>query len=303
MKILVTGGAGFIGSNLVDDLIGQGHEVGVLDNLSTGQRDHIHPLAQFYFKNLNEEELSDIFEEFQPEVVYHLAAQIDVQHSINDPYQDAKNNILGTIRLLECCQKYCVRKIIYASSAAIYGEPVYLGIDEQHPVAPISNYGISKLTPEYYIRSLAQLTGISYTILRFANVYGPRQAVKGEGGVVAVFTKSARNNETVNVFGNGEQTRDFIYVKDIVSALTQCLIYGDNETLNIGTSQPTSVNELISIIEKVIDMEVRVNYKNAREGDILHSYFTNEKAKIILKWEPKYSLQQGVMEMFEIVPN
>jgi UDP-glucose 4-epimerase len=144
---------------------------------------------------------------------------------------------------------------------------------------------------------------MAYTILRFANVYGPGQGVKGEGGVVSIFTRSARNNEIVNVFGDGEQTRDFIYVKDVVSAAIQCLQYGDHETLNIGTSQPTSVNELLSIIEKVIDTEVTVNYKNAREGDILHSYFTNEKAKTILKWEPNYSLQQGVLEMFEIVPN
>lgn len=300
MKILVTGGAGFIGSTLVDTLIKQGHHVSVVDNLSTGRLENINEEATFYHTDILDSELTSVFEQVKPEVVYHLAAQIDVQFSIKNPDKDAEVNILGTIKVLECCQRHGVGKIIYASSAAIYGEPSYLGIDEKHPIHPISYYGNSKLTSENYIHVYSQLYGMKHTILRFANVYGPRQMAKGEGGVVAIFTDRAKSGEILNIFGDGEQTRDFIYVQDIVAANVNCLRHGDNGTFNIGTGYPLSVNELVAAIESVFRKGMKVNYLEPRQGDILHSYFDNKKAKNTLNWKPQYSLEQGLSEMFDL---
>lgn len=300
MKILVTGGAGFIGSTLVDELVKHGHHVNIIDNLSTGRLENINVAAMFFQADIISAELDSIFEQVKPDVVYHFAAQIDVQFSIENPVKDADINILGTIKVLECCQKHGVKKIIYPSSAAIYGEPSYLGIDEQHPIHPISYYGISKLTPEHYICVYSQLHGMKYTILRFANVYGPRQMVKGEGGVVAIFTDRVRKGGALNIFGDGEQTRDFIYVKDIVAANVQCLTYGDDETFNIGTGYPLSVNELVTTIENIIGKKMDANYLAPRQGDIVHSYFQNEKARRGLNWKPQYSLELGLREMFAL---
>ncbi|GAB6117189.1 hypothetical protein JCM16816_07860 [Thermoanaerobacter brockii subsp. lactiethylicus] len=201
MKALVTGGAGFIGSNIVDLLIENGYEVVIVDNLSTGKEEFINKKAIFYKKDIIDEDLCKIFEKEKPDYVIHQAAQIDVQKSIDNPVFDAKINVLGTVNLLECCRKSGVKKVIYASSAAVYGNPEYLPIDEVHKINPISYYGISKHTPEHYFVVYRQLYGLKYTILRYANVYGIRQDPKGEGGVISIFLDKMLKGERPIIFG------------------------------------------------------------------------------------------------------
>jgi UDP-glucose 4-epimerase len=300
MKILVTGGAGFIASHIVDKLINLKHTVCIVDNLFTGKVDNINYEADFYKCDITEmDTLRLIFEEEQPEIVIHHAAQIDIQTSLKNPAFDAKNNIIGTINILECCREFGVRKIIYPSSAAVYGEPKYLPIDEKHEVKPKSFYGISKHTPEHYIKTYAQLYGLNYTIFRYANVYGERQDPKGEGGVISVFVDKLLNNESPFIFGNGEQTRDFIYVKDVAEANILALDKGDNEIINISSNSATTVNELFMIMKDIAGSDVKAIYKDARKGDIEHSYLDNGKAAKKLGWKVRFRLEDGVQETIQ----
>ena len=297
MKIVVTGGAGFIGSNVVDELISNKHEVCVIDNLSTGTIDNLNDKAKFYKYDItNIDILKLIFEIERPEVVYHFAAQIDVQTSLKKPAFDANINIVGTINVLECCRKYEVKKIIYPSSAAVYGNPKYLPVDEKHPIDPISFYGISKYTPEHYIKIFCSLYSIKYTIFRYSNVYGIRQDPKGEGGVVSVFIDKFLNNESLVIFGEGEQTRDFIYVKDIAKANLLALNCGDNMILNISTNIPITVNELYETMKNIFNSDVKAVYKEPRQGDILHSSLDNKLATEFLQWKIQYKFENGVSE-------
>ncbi len=299
MKVLVTGGAGFIGSHIVDKLIDNNYEVVVVDNLSTGNINNINPTAKFYNLDILHPDFETVFIEEHPYIVIHHAAQIDIQTSLKNPAFDAEVNILGTIRLLDYCTKYKVQKIIYASSAAVYGDPRYLGVDEKHPVAPISFYGVSKHTPEHYIKVFCHLTNMSYTILRYANVYGPRQDPKGEGGVVSIFTDKLLNNQAPVIFGDGEQTRDFIYVKDIATANLQALKRGNNEIMNISCNTQTTVNKLFSAMQKIVGKGTKPVFKDPRPGDIIHSYLDNTKAKKLLEWNPKFDLHEGLKETIE----
>ncbi|MBS4539134.1 SDR family oxidoreductase [Clostridium sp. D2Q-11] len=292
--VLVTGGAGFIGSNIVDRLIKNGDKVIIIDNLSTGKKENINKKAIFYEKDIRDKSIEEVFDVERPKYVIHHAAQIDVQQSIENPVLDGDINILGTINILENCKKYDVKKIIYASSAGVYGEPEYLGIDEKHSVKPISNYGISKLTPEHYIRTYSQIYGLKYTILRYSNVYGIRQDPKGEGGVVSIFMDKMFNKENPIIFGDGSQTRDFIYVDDVVEANILALQKGDNQIFNIGTSVATSIKELFDIMNSIIGYNLKIDYSQWRKGDIIHSYFNISKAKNKLDWTPKYSLEKGI---------
>lgn len=298
MKILVTGGAGFIGSNIVDALIEQGHEVSVVDNLSTGNQDNLNPHAKFYQTDITDPELAQVFDQVRPEVVIHHAAQIDVQTSLHNPLLDAKINIIGTINILEQCKTFEVRKIIYASSAAVYGPPEYLGVDEVHPLNPISFYGISKHTPEHYIQVYSGLCGLDYTIFRYSNVYGIRQDPKGEGGVICIFLDKLLRGETPTIFGDGEQTRDFIYVKDIVSANMAALNQGSGNLINISNNEQISVNDLLRKMCGIMGKEFSPNYIHARQGDIEHSRLTNLKAIEKLQWQPKYTIDQGLKETY-----
>lgn len=300
MKILVAGGAGFIGSNVVDELINNNYEVCVVDNLSTGKIDNLNDKVRFYKCDItNIDALKLIFEIEKPEVVYNFAAQIDVQISLKKPEFDASINIVGTINILECCKSFCVRKIIYSSSAAVYGNPKYLPLDENHIVDPISFYGISKHTPEHYIKTFCNLYNMKYTIFRYSNVYGIRQDPKGEGGVVSKFIDKFLKNESPIIFGDGKQTRDFIYAKDIASANLIALSRGDNEIINISTNIPVTVNELFETMKKLFNSNLKVVYGEKREGDILHSYLNNELARESLSWYPKYSLKIGISETIE----
>ncbi|SDF79661.1 UDP-glucose 4-epimerase [Thermoanaerobacter thermohydrosulfuricus] len=229
----------------------------------------------------------------------HQAAQIDVQKSIDNPVFDAKVNIQGTVNLLECCRKSGVKKIVYASSAAVYGDPEYLPIDEKHKVNPISYYGISKHTPEYYFEIYRQLYGLKYTILRHANGYGIRQDPKGEGGVISIFIDKMLKGERPVIFGDGNQTRDFVYVKDVAKANLLALEKGDNEIINISTNKPTTINELVDIVNKIMGTSLKPVYAEPRKGDIVHSYLDNKKALEVLEWKPEYNLEEGLKETIE----
>ncbi|MBP1156510.1 MULTISPECIES: NAD-dependent epimerase/dehydratase family protein [unclassified Paenibacillus] len=296
MNVMVTGGAGFIGSHIVDALIESGHKVHVIDNMTTGNHEFVNPKAVLHPVDITGDRLGAVFEEAKPDIVIHHAAQIDVQTSINQPLFDAKVNILGTISILEQCREHGVRKLIYASSAAVYGPPDYLGVDEQHPLRPISFYGISKHTPEHYIEAFAQLSGMDYTILRYANVYGIRQDPKGEGGVVSIFVDRLLQGQQTVIFGDGEQTRDFIYVKDIVSANLAAFERGSRGIYNIGWNQQTSVNELLKLMSELCGKPFAPQYMPQRIGDIIHSRLDNTAAKKQLGWEPRFSLRSGLSE-------
>lgn len=299
LRVIVTGGCGFIGSHIVDYLINDGNQVFVVDNLSTGNIRYLNDRAAFYNVDITDKKISRVFDEVKPEVVYHSAAQIDVQRSIKEPYFDAETNIIGTVNILECCRNYGVRKIIYASSAAVYGNPVYLPLDEEHPILPISFYGVSKHAPEHYIKVYSSLYGFRYTILRYSNVYGLRQDPKGEGGVISIFIDKIKNGEAPVIFGDGEQTRDFVYVKDIAQANIKALESGDGQVLNISTNKEVSVNRLYEIIKGFSGTILAAIHRDERKGDIRRSYLENKKALKYLGWMPKYSIEQGLKETMD----
>ena len=298
MKILVTGGAGFIGSHVVEYLLQAGYETVIVDNFQSGQRESVHPKAKLIEMDINSPLLESVFVLEKPDIVIHLAAQIDVVVSIKDPIYDAEQNILGTIRLLKYCQIYNVQKIIFASSCAVYGETEDCSIPESFPINPLSYYGLSKATSEKYIQLTHFLSQLRYTILRYANVYGPRQTINGEGGVVSVFFGKILNGETPTIFGDGEQTRDFVYVKDIAIANLLAVTKGDNEIINIGTDTKTSVKELLNMIMSVASFQTTPITLPAREGDIQHSRLNNTKAFTTLGWKPSFDLLTGLGESF-----
>jgi UDP-glucose 4-epimerase len=296
LNILVTGGAGFIASHIVDALVAEGHRVAVLDNLSTGNRRHLNAAAQFVHADIASPGAAALFREFMPEAVIHHAAQIDVQTSLKQPSVDAQINILGTITILELCREFGVRKIVYASSAAVYGAPQYLPVNEKHPLRPLSFYGISKHTPEHYIEAFSALYGIDYTILRYANVYGIRQDPKGEGGVVSIFVDRLLDKKTPLIFGDGEQTRDFIYVKDVVSANLAALRKTGSGLYNISRNEQTTVGELLRTMCGLLGRPFAPEYREPRPGDIVHSRLDNRAAMVGLGWKPEYGLSEGLKE-------
>ncbi|RED59251.1 NAD-dependent epimerase/dehydratase family protein [Cohnella lupini] len=296
MRILITGGAGFIASHLTERFVIDGHHVAVLDNLTHGKRNRIPPQADFFQLDLASPEVDKVFRSFRPEVVYHHAAQIDVTASLKQPLDDARTNILGTLALLIHCRNHGVRKIVYASSAAVYGTPIYLPVDELHPIKPLSLYGVSKHSPEHYIEAFAALYGMDYTILRYANVYGPRQDPLGEGGVISIFLDKIANGFPPVIYGDGLQTRDFIYVKDIVAANVAALTNGSKEILNVSCNQATSILVLLNRLESATGAKLTPIYKPARPGDILHSVLNNNAAIKSLGWLPRFSISEGLKD-------
>lgn len=297
MRVLVTGGAGFIGSHIVDALLAGGFRVCVLDNLSTGKLENLNPGVNFYHGDLRDKELlREIMERERPGVVIHQAAQASVPRSIKDPGCDAGVNVLGSINLLEACRQYGVRKVIYASSAAVYGNPKYLPLDEGHPAELLSPYGISKYTVEHYLKVYKSLYGLDFTVLRYANVYGPRQDAAGEGGVVAIFADRLLKGTQPEIYGDGEQTRDFVYVKDVAAANVAALDRAGGEVLNISTGVATSVNKLLAVMKEIAGSSAEARYCPERPGDIRHSYLDNSRAKRLLGWRPRFGLREGLRE-------
>lgn len=300
MRAMVTGGAGFIGSHIVDALVSQGAAVSVLDNLSTGKFENIKRPVNFYHGDIRDSEfVMDSVGNERPQVIFHQAAQADVQQSLKNPAEDAGINIIGTVNLLEAARKYGVDKIIYASSAAVYGIPRYLPVDEEHPVSLLSGYGISKYTVEHYLTVYKTLYGLDFTALRYANVYGPRQDAGGEGGVVAIFLDRILRGEIPLIFGDGEQTRDFIYVRDVVAANLAAVNRGGGMVVNISTGVPTTVNNLFNILVQLTGKSLNAEYRPPRPGDIRDSRLDNGLAIKVLNWGQKYDFPSGLKETIE----
>jgi len=275
-KVLITGGAGFIGSHIVDELLDKDYQVVVLDNLSSGTLDNLPDSKnlKLYQLNIEKDDITEVFENEKPNYVIHLAAQTSVNYSMENPCFDADINILATIKLLELSKKYNIKKFVTASSAAVYGNPQYLPIDEKHPTEPMSPYGLSKLTMEKYI----QLSNVPFVIFRFSNAYGPRQRSSKESGVIAIFDKAMKNNEQINIYGDGEQIRDFVYVKDIAKIVVKTIACNvENEILNFSTNKGVTLNELFVEMSKIYGYTKKANYLPERIGDIKDSILCNKK--------------------------
>jgi UDP-glucose 4-epimerase len=296
MRALVTGGAGFIGSHIVDSLLLSGAHVAVLDDLSTGRAENVRPGVRLYRVRVQDPGLDGVISSERPEVVFHQAAQVSVPASIRAPLADGEVNLLGTINLIEACLRHGAPKIVFASSAAVYGQPVYLPIDEEHPVAPLAPYGVSKLAAEFYLAMYARTRGLHYTVLRYANVYGPRQDAAGEGGVVAIFAGRLRRGEPPAIFGDGGQTRDFVHVRDVAAANRLAAAGGDGQVFNIGTGARITVNTLWETFCRVAGRRLAPVYAPPRPGDILHSSLSPEKARRELAWRAETALDKGLEE-------
>ena len=292
-KVLITGGAGFIGSHIVDKLLENNYSVAVLDNLSSGTEDNLQnsDKLKLYRVNIEKDNLEDIFKTEKPDYVFHLAAQTSVNYSISNPYYDADMNIMATIRILKACKKYNVKKFITASSAAVYGNPKYLPVDENHPTEPMSPYGLSKLTMEKYI----QLSDIPFIIFRFSNAYGPRQRSSKESGVVAIFDKAMKENAPINIYGDGTQIRDFVYVEDIASICVKVIETDvQNEVINFSTNKGVTLNELFNEMSRIYNYKQTPNYLPERAGDIKDSVLSNQKARNIFDELPQSDLITGL---------
>ena len=297
MKVLVTGGAGFIGSHVVDTLIEAGHSVSVVDNLWThggGRLDNLHPQAAFYQLDIRDSELSEVFARERPEAICHLAAQHSVKISTDDPAYDAQVNVLGLINLLRCATQYGARKVVFSSSGATYGTVERMPIDEETPQRPESPYAITKLATEHYLRFWKNMYGLEYTALRYGNVYGPRQDPAGEAGVIAIFARSIILGEPVRIDWDGEQQKDYVYVRDIARSNLLALARGDGQAYCIGTGQGTSVNALYRGLVETIGKEVPIKRAPKRPGDIYLSYFESSKAARELGWRAEVPLSEGL---------
>lgn len=309
MKILVTGGAGFIGSHVVDAYIAQGHSVTAIDNLSTGYREFLNPKARFYQTDIvDRPAVREIFAREQFDLINHHAAQVDVRVSVADPLADARTNIMGLLTLLEACREFAVKKFIFISSGGvIYGEPERLPVSEDAPKKPISPYGVAKLTSEFYLFSAKQTWGLDYIALRYANVYGPRQTPKSEATVISTFARTLVRNESVTIFGDGQQTRDFVFVSDVVAANLLATEHLeeinrasarsiDNLAFNVGTGQETSVNELVQRFSHALHKKCDVRYAPPRPGELRRNALDISKAHRLLGFTPKISLEEGLRE-------
>jgi len=300
-KVAVTGGAGFIGSHIVDLLIEKNYDVVVIDDLSTGKRENINDNAKFYKTDICDPYLREILEREGPDYVIHQAAQVSVRYSLSDPGFDAHTNILGSLSLLESCRGLCVEKVIYASSGgAIYGEPQYLPVDEKHPVMPLSPYGVSKYTVENYLYIYKKNFDLDYVSLRYSNVYGPRQDPFGEAGVIAIFINAFLNNKNPTINGDGKQTRDFVFVEDIAKANLLALEKDtDSRVFNIGTGVETSVEELYNRLKKLLDSKLSPIYGEAIRGEVRKIYLDSDLARKELGWTPENTLDDGLEKTIE----
>ena len=301
MRILVTGGAGFIGSHTVDALVATGtHEVAVIDNLSAGKRDRLNPSARFHQADIRDAaEVTRVIASERPEVMVHLAAQMDVRRSVADPAFDAQVNLVGMLNLMEAARQHGLRRVVFSSTGgAIYGEQEVFPADESHPCRPVSPYGVAKFSTEAYLFIYHAQCGIEYAAMRYANVYGPRQDPHGEAGVVAIFCGRLLDHKTVTIFGDGEQTRDYVYVGDVVRANLAAVSATATGAINIGTGIETSVNRLYGILAAVAGSDQPPAYAPARPGEQQRSAIAAARAGRELGWRPEVALEEGLRRTY-----
>ena len=307
MKILVTGGAGFIGSHLVEELLSNEHEILIFDNCLTGKKEHLEITGNFTFINddFGSENSLEVIEKFDPDICFHLAAQSSVVVSVENPALDFEHNILQPIKLIQVLLKSNCKKLVFTSSGGtIFGEPTVIPTaEEDYADEPESPYGVAKKRLNELIKIMLKNSSMKYSILNLSNVYGPRQDPHGEAGVVSIFANKYLKNEEPTIYGDGEQTRDYIYVKDVVSALIKASKIEENHFLNIGTGIETSVNDLANSMKIQFKSEINPIYKPAREGELNRSVLNNTKAKQELNWKPEYSLDDGMKQVFNWLQN
>jgi UDP-glucose 4-epimerase len=302
MKALVTGGAGFIGSHVVDGYLAEGLEVVVVDNLSRGARENVSPRARFYQADIRDQAaLQAVFEAEKPELINHHAAQIDVRRAVKEPIFDAECNIFGSIHLLELAVAYKVQRFIYASTGgAIYGEPKVLPASEETPVLPITPYGISKHTVEHYLSLYSILYGLPYVVLRYGNVYGPRQSSKGEAGVVAIFGEQMLQGNAPTIYGDGSKTRDYVEVSDVVRANVNALSLGEGEIFNVSSGIRTTDYGIFTAVREALHIpSFEPRYAPKRPGEVDHIGLDVSKARARLAWQPQVELREGVKRTAE----
>lgn len=301
MRVLVTGGAGFIGSHIVDGLVERGDAVFVVDDLSAGSRGDVHPDARLYDVSLNDADgLARAFADAKPDAVSHHAAQVSVRNSMADPARDAQVNILGSLNVLQCCARQGVERLIFASTCAVYAKPLRLPMDEDHPTRPESVYGASKLSVESFVRLYGDAYGLRHKILRYGNVFGPRQNPAGEAGVVAIFTGQMRRGEQPTIFGDGGKTRDYVYVSDIVAANIAALgDAGDNETYNLARGVGVSDYEIFDAVRTAVGASVEPKYAPVRPGEAAAVSLDASKARKALGWTPRVGLAEGIRRVVE----
>ncbi|MCP3032931.1 NAD-dependent epimerase/dehydratase family protein [Halobacillus sp. A1] len=296
-KVLVTGGCGFIGSHIVENLVELGYKVTVIDDLSSGDLDYIDETnVKFYKQDVANSEVIEIIENEAPDYIIHQAAQVSVSKSILDINKDSKINIQGSVNLIKAAAQSNVKKIVFASSAAVYGNPEKLPVEIDHSINPLSPYGLSKYTVERYLKLAKDYYNVNYSILRYSNVFGPRQDAIGEGGVVAIFADRMINNLDISIHGDGEQTRDFVFVKDVADANVKALYRGDNSIFNVSSGERISVNELFNSMKEASHYSRKAIYSARRLGDIEHSMLDNEQTIANLNWNINYSIKQGIEE-------
>jgi UDP-glucose 4-epimerase len=300
MKILVTGGAGFIGSNVVDAYVEAGHQVLVVDDLSAGKRENVNQAATLHEIDIASPAFVELVAAERPDIINHHAAQTSVRHSVAHPLDDCRRNILGSLNVIEAAHQSGVSKLIYISSGgAIYGEPSTLPCPEDHPVVPDSPYGASKHAPEHYLDIYKRVHGLNYTVLRYGNVYGPRQDPYGEAGVIAIFTAQMLAGQPVTINGSGDQERDFVYVGDVVRANLRALETGDGEAFNIGNGEGTTINQIFGLLKEATGSQHEVTYVPAKAGETFRIYLDITKAAQGLGWRPEVSLRGGLMQTVE----
>jgi UDP-glucose 4-epimerase len=300
MKILVTGGAGFIGSNIVDLYVEDGHDVTVIDDLSTGHKENVNHKAKFIEMDIRSDKLPELFSTERFDVVNHQAARGNVRRSVEAPMEYADVNVRGGINLLECSRKHGVKKVIYSSTGGcVYGEPVRIPADETHPIKPVDPYGVSKASFELYLFAYRQMYGLKYTIFRYPNVYGPRQDPFGEAGVVSIFTGQMLHGGSVTINGDGEQTRDYVYVGDVASANNLALTKGDDDVFNLGTGVETSVNMIFRDLKHILKYPKSARHGEPKPGEVRRSCLESTKARIALGWTAETHMKEGLRKTVE----
>lgn len=296
-NVIVTGGAGFIGSHIVEELLQNQYQVTVIDNFSTGRIENIQHLPiKLYDYDITNPKVIDLIVSLRPDYVIHQAAQVSVAESVKDLLYDEQVNVKGSLHIIKAAIIAGVERLVFASSAAVYGNPAELPISIEHPTRPESPYGLSKLTVEHYLMMANKFYQLPYSILRYSNVYGPRQDANGEGGVIAIFSDLLSENKAPIIFGDGEQTRDFVYVKDVARANVKALLTEENVCVHISSGTSITINELFQSMKNIAGSKVNAIHQQERPGDIRYSYLCNKASKSLLDWEPAVEFVQGLKE-------